>query len=155
MTLVLAGFGFGQLGRAVTPPAAPTAERWQSSPDPEGPATTVSDDRPNGVGIPPGPDPTERRDDETDRPDEATLDEQAKVARLVIDDLGISAPIDRVGSADGELLLPDHLDRVGQWAGGANPGDGRGTVLIAGHVALNGTPGAGSAGIPCNRVPAS
>ncbi|MGJ3509425.1 class F sortase [Enemella sp. A6] len=63
--------------------------------------------------------------------------------RLVIEQLDVSAPIDPVGSAAGELLLPDHLERIGRWSGGAELGDAHGTVLLAGHVALGARPGVG------------
>ncbi len=55
-------------------------------------------------------------------------------ARLVLP-AGRSAPIAAVGlHADGSLVVPDDPRVVGWWTGGAMPGDGSGSVVVAGHV---------------------
>jgi hypothetical protein len=54
--------------------------------------------------------------------------------QLVIDRLGVRAPVDAVGVRRGALDVPDDPAQVGWWVGSAVPGDGRGTVLLAGHV---------------------
>lgn len=56
--------------------------------------------------------------------------------RVTVAALGINAPVSAVGIdvAAGELNAPDNIARTGWWRDGAAPGDGNGSVLIAGHV---------------------
>lgn len=60
----------------------------------------------------------------------------AAPTRVAISSLGINAPVSAVGIdvAAGELDAPDNIARTGWWRDGAAPGDGNGSVLIAGHV---------------------
>lgn len=52
---------------------------------------------------------------------------------LAIPSLSASAPLDFLGVADGELLLPEP-SRLALYEDGSYPGDPHGTVLVAGHV---------------------
>lgn len=56
--------------------------------------------------------------------------------RLRIANLGIDTPVAPVGIdlAQGALDVPKDILRAGWWRDGAAPGDGTGSVLIAGHV---------------------
>ncbi|NLT29864.1 MAG: class F sortase [Propionibacterium sp.] len=143
VTVLLAGFGFGQLARALSPGPAPVATPWQAdlSTDPrEAGAEDTPPAAPGAIGAA----PDGQSGTEPDDPDPATMGEVTPASMtLEIPDLEVSAPIDPAGSAAGELLLPDHLHRIGHWTGGADLDDDRGTVLLAGHVALGGTPGVG------------
>jgi len=47
---------------------------------------------------------------------------------------GAKAPVDPVGTVDGELKVPDDPQRVGWWDGSANAGDPFGNTVIAGHI---------------------
>lgn len=63
-------------------------------------------------------------------------------ARLVVPSLGVDGPVADVGlTARSEFAVPDDPGLVGRWDGGARPGDGRGTVALAGHVTWRGTEG--------------
>ncbi|AGL20727.1 peptidase C60, sortase A and B [Actinoplanes sp. N902-109] len=56
-------------------------------------------------------------------------------ARVVIAALKVDAPVDPAGvTHGGELGIPEDPSRLGWWIGSAQPGEPRGTVLIAGHV---------------------
>ncbi len=61
--------------------------------------------------------------------------QQASPVRLQLPSLGVSARIVpvSVGSA-GDLAVPDNPDVLGWWRSGARPGDGRGSVVIDGHI---------------------
>ncbi|TDC51065.1 class F sortase [Jiangella ureilytica] len=49
--------------------------------------------------------------------------------------LGQDVALEPAGlAADGSMSLPPSPDAGGWWAAGAAPGDGRGTVVVAGHV---------------------
>jgi hypothetical protein len=61
---------------------------------------------------------------------------------LWVPSVGVSAPIDRIQIVDGVLTPPADGSRVGRWSGGAGLGDDVGTVLVTGHVAVAGVPGA-------------
>jgi hypothetical protein len=55
--------------------------------------------------------------------------------RLAVPGAGIDAPVDPVGvAADGSMQLPADVHRVGWYRFGPAPGDGRGSVVLAGHV---------------------
>ena len=54
--------------------------------------------------------------------------------RVVIPDLGVDAPVDQVGvRPDGQMAIPDDVDRVGWYRFGPPPG-APGSAVIAGHV---------------------
>jgi|SRR4051794_7121681 len=54
--------------------------------------------------------------------------------RVAVPDLGIDAPVDPVGvAADGQLQVPDDVDRVGWYRFGPPPGVS-GNAVLAGHV---------------------
>jgi hypothetical protein len=56
-------------------------------------------------------------------------------ARLVIPVLGVKASVATVGlTSDGSLGLPRSPSQVGWWDAGATPGDGLGSIILAGHV---------------------
>ncbi|TDD12895.1 class F sortase [Kribbella turkmenica] len=53
---------------------------------------------------------------------------------VTISSLSVEAVVVPVGvAADGSLMLPEP-STVGWWIGGAQPGDARGTTVLAGHV---------------------
>jgi hypothetical protein len=55
--------------------------------------------------------------------------------RLLVASLGIDATVEPVGvSANGALAVPEDVNRLGWWKGGAAPGSLSGTVVIDGHV---------------------
>jgi hypothetical protein len=59
----------------------------------------------------------------------------AAPARLAVPALRVDAPLDPVGvRADGQLELPEDVDRVGWYRFGPAPGAVEGTVVLAGHV---------------------
>jgi hypothetical protein len=54
--------------------------------------------------------------------------------RIQIRALDVDAHIDSVATVDGNLTVPEDPQAVGWWAGSAEPGSGRGTVVLDGHV---------------------
>ncbi|PFG41134.1 sortase family protein [Georgenia soli] len=55
--------------------------------------------------------------------------------RLEFPSVGVDAEVVPVGVLpSGDLQLPEDPARVGWWAGGALPGESRGTVVLAGHM---------------------
>lgn len=59
----------------------------------------------------------------------------APPVRLELPRLGLSAPVVPVAvDPDGALGVPTNPDVLGWWVSGARPGDGRGSVVIDGHV---------------------
>lgn len=58
----------------------------------------------------------------------------AAPARIAIPSLGVDAPVDPVGvTDDGQMRLPDDIDRVGWYRFGPAPGT-EGHAVLAGHV---------------------
>ncbi len=59
--------------------------------------------------------------------------------RLDLPSLGVSADVSAIGT-DGSLVLipPSDYTTVGWWAQGAEPGDGSGTTILAGHTVHTG-----------------
>lgn len=47
---------------------------------------------------------------------------------------GAMAPVTPTGTTDGRLVVPERVQRVGWWDGGAQAGDPFGSVVLAGHV---------------------
>jgi hypothetical protein len=47
---------------------------------------------------------------------------------------GHRAPVLPASTVNGELVVPEHVQRVGWWDGGAEAGDPYGSVVLAGHV---------------------
>ncbi len=63
--------------------------------------------------------------------------------QLVVAAVDIDAPIIEVGVTDSRVLeIPEDPAVVGRWGDGARPGDGTGSIVLAGHVDYNGRPGA-------------
>jgi sortase (surface protein transpeptidase) len=61
--------------------------------------------------------------------------EVTEAGHLRLPTLQVSAAVTEVGvRSDGALEVPEHPSQVGWWADGAAPGDGRGSVVIDGHV---------------------
>lgn len=58
--------------------------------------------------------------------------------RVTIPALGVDAPVDPISAPGGTLVPPGDAARLGWWAGGARPGDARGSVLVAGHTVHTG-----------------
>ncbi|KQP65129.1 peptidase C60 sortase A and B [Nocardioides sp. Leaf285] len=57
---------------------------------------------------------------------------------LVVPALGVAAPVEPVRAPGGVLVPPSDPRRLGWWAGGARPGDARGSALVAGHTVHTG-----------------
>ncbi|MGB5951850.1 MAG: class F sortase [Ornithinimicrobium sp.] len=53
--------------------------------------------------------------------------------RLQLPD-GSDAPVQPVSTVDGELVVPENVDRLGWWDGGAYVNDPFGSTVIAGHI---------------------
>ena len=47
---------------------------------------------------------------------------------------GSRAPVRPASTVDGELVVPEEVQRVGWWDGGAQAGDPFGSLVIAGHI---------------------
>jgi hypothetical protein len=47
---------------------------------------------------------------------------------------GVNAPVIRAGVSRGALELPEDVDQVGWWVGGAGMTSASGTIVVAGHV---------------------
>jgi LPXTG-site transpeptidase (sortase) family protein len=62
--------------------------------------------------------------------------------RLAIRRLGVDAPIVAVGAPNRVLDIPLDPHTVGWWDGGAVPGSGHGSIVIAGHINYAGVTGA-------------
>lgn len=65
--------------------------------------------------------------------------------RLLIPALGVDAPVVAEPSHDGALVIPGDPGTVGRWVGSAAVTSAIGTTLLAGHVSIDGRPGALSA----------
>jgi hypothetical protein len=63
-------------------------------------------------------------------------------SELVIPSLGLRAPIGSATVADGRFQVPADPARTARWVDGGQLDGTTGTVLIAGHVAFQGRPGA-------------
>ena len=62
------------------------------------------------------------------------VDEVAPPVRLSAPTLGVDAPVDRVGVRDdGQMAIPEDVDRIGWYRFGPAPG-GAGSAVLAGHV---------------------
>ncbi|WP_226345181.1 class F sortase [Agilicoccus flavus] len=125
VVLLVAGtvmLGWAWWPREAPPAPLPTAEFSVGAADPRAEPTGRS---PSGAPSEP-PAPTRGRPD-----------------RLVVESLGIDAPIDVVDlDPAGALVVPGDPGRVGRWAGGADADDDAGTMLLAGHVDADGRLGA-------------
>jgi hypothetical protein len=60
---------------------------------------------------------------------------------ILIPKLSAKAPVVKVGTTHRELDIPLNPHVVGWWAGGARPGDHRGTAILAGHINYSGVTG--------------
>ncbi|WP_236835375.1 class F sortase [Blastococcus sp. KM273129] len=103
--------------------------------------------RPDAAAGPPVDQVLERPADPTTAPPASTLPEVsvrdaaptvapeiAPPARLEVPGLGVTAPVDPMGIAgDGQMALPEDVDRVGWYRFGPEPG-AAGNSVIAGHV---------------------
>lgn len=58
--------------------------------------------------------------------------------RVVIPRLGVVAPVLPVSAPGGTLIPPSDPQLLGWWAGGARPGEGRGSALVTGHTVHDG-----------------
>ncbi|HEY0616753.1 MAG TPA: class F sortase [Kribbella sp.] len=47
---------------------------------------------------------------------------------------GAQAPVLPASTVDGQLVVPERVQRVGWWDGGAEAGDPFGSIVLAGHV---------------------
>lgn len=62
--------------------------------------------------------------------------------RLLLDTIGVDAPVIEVGVADRVLGVPDDPRQLGRWSDGARPNDRAGSIVLTGHVDYQGLPGA-------------
>jgi LPXTG-site transpeptidase (sortase) family protein len=58
--------------------------------------------------------------------------------RLVIDALGVDAPVVGIDAPGGVLRPPDDPQVLGWWRAGATPGAARGSALVTGHTVSSG-----------------
>jgi LPXTG-site transpeptidase (sortase) family protein len=58
--------------------------------------------------------------------------------RVLVEELGVDAPVVPVGAAQGVLTPPSDPRTAGWWQGGAVPGSRRGSVVITGHTVRGG-----------------
>ncbi len=58
--------------------------------------------------------------------------------RLVIDSLGVDAPVVPIAAPDGVLWPPKDPQTLGWWRDGAQPGERTGSALITGHTVSSG-----------------
>jgi sortase family protein len=65
--------------------------------------------------------------------------------RLLIPALGVDAPVVAEPAHEGALVIPGDPATVGRWVGSASVTSAIGTTLLAGHVSVDGRPGALSA----------
>lgn len=59
--------------------------------------------------------------------------QRAAPARVLIPAIGVDAAVDRLGTTDGVLDVPEDFARTGWWAGGPEPGE-VGRAVVVGHV---------------------
>lgn len=71
-----------------------------------------------------------------------TVRDQALPVRLLIPALDLDMELDAVGvTPDGQMEVPEDPDRAGWYRHGPAPGDGRGSVVLAGHIDDTAGPG--------------
>lgn len=71
-----------------------------------------------------------------------TVRDQALPVRLLIPDLDLDMELDAVGvTPDGQMEIPEDPDRAGWYRHGPAPGDGLGSVVVAGHIDDEAGPG--------------
>ena len=58
--------------------------------------------------------------------------------RVVIPRLAVDAPVVPIRAPGGTLVPPSDPQQLGWWAGGARPGDARGSALVTGHTVHTG-----------------
>jgi len=58
--------------------------------------------------------------------------------RLVIDTLGVDAPVVGIDAPGGVLRPPDDPQMLGWWRAGSTPGAARGSALVTGHTVSSG-----------------
>jgi LPXTG-site transpeptidase (sortase) family protein len=132
----------------VSTAAAAGASLWSGQTAQDG-ASRVDDTRSVGT-LRPAPEPSGSPDrtPEADTPDKAVGSGGAREAtapgrprRMVIPRLGVDAPVVPKNAEGGTFEAPDDANVLGWWAAGAQPGEERGSVLVAGHT-LRGQRGA-------------
>jgi hypothetical protein len=125
--LVVAGCSRGddQAAPSVTAPTTPSSTTTTPPPPPTTPQTTAV------------PLITAANDSVTSVPEpEQTVESDID---LELPALGITAPVIESGvTQDLVLQVPSDPAVLGRWADGARPGDGRGSVVLAGHVSYRG-----------------
>jgi hypothetical protein len=98
------------------------------------PATTAGAPVDRALTVPSVPPPDGGLPTVTTRPAEPATTEVPAPVRLTVPALGVDAPLDPVGVApDGQMALPDDVDRVGWYRFGPAPG-AAGSAVLAGHV---------------------
>jgi sortase (surface protein transpeptidase) len=82
---------------------------------------------------------TESVAEQSETPSEAsTADTVSGLYNLEIPQLGVTAPVVAIASAERVLLPPRDPGVVGWWSQGAAPGDDRGTAILTGHSLSSG-----------------
>lgn len=77
--------------------------------------------------------------EQSDTPSETnTADAVSGLYDLAIPQLGVTAPVVAIESAERVLLPPSDPGVVGWWSEGAAPGDDRGTAILTGHSLSSG-----------------
>ncbi|TFV53457.1 class F sortase [Geodermatophilus sp. DF01-2] len=128
------------LGLAV---AIGTPVTWQLTREPEAAGAPVEQALPEASPAPPSPgSPTPQASASPGWLPEVAVRDAAPTATperpeptwLTVTSLGIDAPLDPVGvAADGQMLLPEDVSRVGWYRFGPAPGE-EGSAVLAGHV---------------------
>lgn len=124
--LLLVG-GAGVLGALSGDPDAPGAPRTTvgaaatATPTAPAPAAPAAPDVPRVAATPP--------------PVDAASSPAGAPVRVVVPAHDVDMPVDPVGvAADGQMEIPPLAERGGWYRFGADPADGAGTTVIAGHV---------------------
>lgn len=114
----------GQVQVAAAPSPSPTAA-------PSAPAPSPS------TSAPPVPAVTAATESVTSVPEPEQVVDSAM--SLELPSLGTTAPVIEVGvTAERVLQVPGDPSVLGRWSDGARPGDGTGSVVLAGHVSYRG-----------------
>lgn len=108
------------VGLVLAAVGAVLARPWQEDPPASGP--TTGDGVAGPTCAPSTPDPS------------VPESGRGRPVRIEIPAIDVSAEVRPITPVAGVLTPPDDVRLVGWWEGGAQPGDERGTVLMAGHT---------------------
>lgn len=124
----------GSLALAVGAPAVWACAQPPAAAGPPLPSLIAS--QPAPVPPPSVPRPAATAPEPAVHPADPTPDAPvAAPVRLTVPDAGIDAPVDPVGvTADGQVQLPEDVQRIGWYRFGTAPGQPQGSAVLAGHV---------------------